>query len=61
MHEKIFNRFYRVNPDRSRKTGGTGLGLAIVKHLVKAHNSEIIVNSIEDQGSEFSFTLELIN
>ena len=60
-HEKIFNRFYRVNPDRSRKTGGTGLGLAIVKHLVKAHNSEIIVNSIEDQGSEFSFTLELIN
>ena len=60
-YEKIFNRFYRVNPDRSRKTGGTGLGLAIVKHLVKAHNSEIIVNSIEDQGSEFSFTLELIN
>ena len=60
-HEKIFNRFYRVNPDRSRKTGGTGLGLAIVKHLVKAHNSEIIVNSIENQGSEFSFTLELIN
>ena len=60
-HEKIFNRFYRVNPDRWRKTGGTGLGLAIVKHLVKAHNSEIIVNSIEDQGSEFSFTLELIN
>ena len=60
-YEKIFNRFYRVNPDRSRKTGGTGLGLAIVKHLVKAHNSEIIVNSIENQGSEFSFNLDLIN
>ena len=60
-YEKIFNRFYRVNPDRSRKTGGTGLGLAIVKHLVKAHNSEIIVNSIENQGSEFSFKLDLIN
>ena len=60
-YEKIFNRFYRVNPDRSRKTGGTGLGLAIVKHLVKAHNSEIIVNSLENQGSEFSFKLDLIN
>ena len=60
-YEKIFNRFYRVNPDRSRKTGGTGLGLAIVKHLVKAHNSEIIVNSIENQGSEYSFKLDLIN
>ena len=60
-YEKIFNRFYRVNPDRSRKTGGTGLGLAIVKHLVKAHNSEIIVSSVENQGSEFSFKLDLIN
>ena len=60
-YEKIFNRFYRVNPDRSRKTGGTGLGLAIVKHLVKAHNSEIIVSSVENQSSEFSFKLDLIN
>lgn len=53
----IFQRFYRVDKDRSKMLGGTGLGLAIVKHILEAHNSKIEVKSVLGQGSEFSFYL----
>ncbi|MDC6404555.1 ATP-binding protein [Maribacter flavus] len=55
---RLFERFYRVDPSGSRKEGGSGLGLSIVKHVIEAHGEKIYVESSEDVGSEFSFTLE---
>ncbi|MDA0356674.1 MAG: ATP-binding protein [Bacteroidetes bacterium] len=54
---RIFERFYRVNNNGSRKEGGSGLGLAIVKHILEAHDEKLFVESAVDTGSEFSFTL----
>jgi len=54
---RIFERFYRVDRDRSREAGGTGLGLAIVKHLARAHGGEATVRSAPGGGS--TFTVEL--
>lgn len=55
--QRVFERFYRVDRDRSRASGGTGLGLAIVKHIIGAHGGEVGVTSTAGQGSDFWFTL----
>jgi two-component system phosphate regulon sensor histidine kinase PhoR len=54
----IFDRFYRVDKSRSKKTGGTGLGLAIVKHIAELHNAEISVKSVVGEGTEISIELK---
>ena len=55
--ERIFERFYRVDPARSRDTGGTGLGLAIVKHVCANHGGECVVWSEVGQGSTFTLRI----
>ena len=55
--ERIFERFYRSDPARSRDTGGTGLGLAIVKHVVNNHKGEVRVWSQLGKGSTFTIRL----
>ena len=54
---RLFERFYRIDKNRSRKKGGSGLGLSIVKHIIEAHNEQIFVKSEIGKGTEFSFTL----
>lgn len=53
----IFDRFYRVDREHSKRLGGTGLGLAITHWIIKAHNGDISVTSAPDRGSEFTVTL----
>ena len=48
---RITERFFTVDPSKSRSVGGTGLGLAIVKHLVSQHRAEMDINSIQNQGT----------
>lgn len=54
---RIFERFYRVDKDRSRKTGGTGLGLSVVKHMVENLGGSVGVSSVSGQGATFYFYL----
>ena len=58
-HPRLFERFYRCDPGRSRAMGGTGLGLSIVKHLVEAMGGSVQVESTLGQGAQFSFTLPI--
>jgi two-component system phosphate regulon sensor histidine kinase PhoR len=52
--EKVFERFYQVNRDRSRAVGGTGLGLSIVKHLMRLHGGRVVLESELGRGSRFT-------
>lgn len=56
---RVFDRFYRVDPSRSRSTGGAGLGLTIARQLVEAHGGRIWVESLPGEGARFSFELPL--
>jgi two-component system sensor histidine kinase SenX3 len=60
-HQKrVFERFFRVDPARSRATGGTGLGLAIVKHVLANHGGEVRIWSRPGTGSTFTMRLPLL-
>lgn len=59
--QRIFDRFYRVSSDRSRKTGGSGLGLAIAQAIVQQHQGSIQVQSVVGHGSVFAVRLPLKN
>ena len=56
-HQRIFERFYRVDRARSRSTGGSGLGLSIVRHVVSNHGGTVSVVSEEGRGSTFTIVL----
>ncbi len=56
---RIFERFYRVDVARSRRTGGTGLGLAIVKHVLERHGGRVRVKSLLGEGSTFTLSVPL--
>jgi signal transduction histidine kinase len=63
-HEKqklIFERFRQIDESHTKEFGGTGLGLAICKNLVEKMESELLVKSLEGQGSDFQFTLKYVH
>jgi two-component system sensor histidine kinase SenX3 len=57
--DRIFERFYRVDPGRARQTGGTGLGLSIARHIAQNHGGRVEVESREGEGSTFTLVLPL--
>jgi two-component system phosphate regulon sensor histidine kinase PhoR len=59
VRERVFERFYRVDPGRSREMGGTGLGLSIVKHLAEAMDGSVGLESVVPYGSLFWVTLPI--
>lgn len=52
-HNRLFERFYRIDKGRTRDAGGTGLGLAIVKHIMQSHGGSVQIKSATDSGAEF--------
>ena len=52
QHQRVFERFYRVDKSRSKETGGTGLGLAIVKHIAAIHSAQIELHSAVGRGTD---------
>jgi two-component system sensor histidine kinase SenX3 len=56
-HERVFERFYRVDRSRSRELGGTGLGLSLVKWTAEAHGGRVELTSAEGRGSVFRIVL----
>lgn len=59
--DRLTERFYRVDPGRSREQGGTGLGLAIVKHVLDRHDASLHINSVSGEGSLFRCDFEAFN
>jgi two-component system sensor histidine kinase ChiS len=59
-HERIFDRFYQVEPSLTRRFEGMGLGLSIAKGMVELHGGRIWVESVEEMGSAFTFALPLL-
>lgn len=53
-HEKVFERFYRVDKSHSKQSGGTGLGLSIVKHAVQYHDGKLMISSELGKGTSIS-------
>jgi two-component system sensor histidine kinase SenX3 len=58
--DRVFERFYRADPARARRTGGSGLGLSIVKHAVQRHGGEVRLWSRPGRGSTFTIRLPQI-
>ena len=56
-HDRLFERFYRIDSGRSRHLGGTGLGLSIVKHIIQNHDGEIQLDSTPGKGSTFTLSI----
>ncbi len=57
---RIFDRFYRVENSRNRKTGGVGLGLSVVKAICDWHYAEIKVESHPEKETKFSVSLDIV-
>ena len=58
---RVTERFFRIDKSRSREKGGTGLGLSIVKHIIEAHNEKLFIESVPNEGTTFSFTMQVSN